>query len=222
MKKLLIGLLILVVLVIGALSYIGFMPFLSGFVAKQVDLGVKVDPAFVSAFEAKYGASPSGTGKVDLDVNLTSEEITSVFATWEQRDKYFPLHKVQIRFNPDGTGEASGFLKISTAISLAKNLGYSDSDIETGKKYVQYVAGVLPFYVKGTGGMTNNTLSINPASFQIGRVSVPESITTPVAAAVGDMIKRRISQIGGANIEDANFKSGTFHLKGSVPETIKY
>ncbi|KKT30810.1 MAG: hypothetical protein UW16_C0005G0030 [Microgenomates group bacterium GW2011_GWC1_44_10] len=221
MKKLLIGLVILFILVIAGLSYLGLMPFLSGFIAKQVDLGIKADPAFVTAFESKYGVS-NGTGKVSLDVYLSSAEVTSIFAVWEERDKYFPLHNVQIRFNPDGTGEASGFLRVSTAISLAKNLGYSDSDIETGKKYVQYVAGDLPFYVKGTGGMTSNVLSINPSTFQIGRVTVPESITNPVAVAVGDMIERRLSQIGGANIQEANFKSGSFSFVGSVPETIKY
>ncbi len=221
MKKLLIGLLILVILVIAGLSYLGFMPFLSGFIAKQVDLGVKADPTLVTAFESKYGIT-NGTGKISLDVNLSSAEVTSIFAVWEERDKYFPLHNVQIRFNPDGTGEASGFLKVATAVSLAKNLGYSDSDIEKGKQYVQYVAGDLPFYVKGTGDMSSNVLTINPTTFQIGRVTVPESITKPVAVAVGDMIERRISQIGGANIQDASFKSGSLRLVGSVPETIKY
>ena len=212
---------VIVILAILGLSYIGVMPFLSGYIAKQVDLGIKVDPSFVTAFESKYGPTTSN-GKVDLNVDLTSAEVTSIFAVWETRDEYFPLHNVQIRFNPDGTGEASGFLKISTAVSLAKNLGYSDSDIEKGKNYIKYVAGDLPFYVKGTGDMTNNYLSINPETFQIGRITVPASITKPVAAAVGDMIERRINQIGGANIQEANFKSGAFHLVGSVPETIKY
>jgi hypothetical protein len=221
MKKLLLGLVVLVILVVASLSYLGFMPFLSGFIAKQVDLGVKADPALVTAFESKYG-QPNGSGKVDLNVDLSAAEITSIFAVWEERDKNFPLHNVQIRFNPDGTGEASGFLKISTAISLAESLGYSDSDIEKGKQYVRYVAGDLPFYVKGTGGMTNNSLSINPSTFQIGRVTVPDSITNPVAVAVGDMIKRRISQIGGASIQEASFKSGSLHLVGSVPDAIKY
>jgi hypothetical protein len=221
MKNFLIGLLVIIVLVVAGLSYIGVMPFLSGYVAKQVDLGVKADPSLVTAFESKY--SPTAVnGKVDLNVDLSGTEITSIFSAWETRDKYFPLRNVQIRFNPDGTGEASGFLKIATAISLAKNLGYSDADIEKGKQYVQYIAGDLPFYVKGTGGMTNNALSINPATFQIGRVTVPESITKPVADAVGDMIQRRLNQIGGANIQDASFKSGSFHLTGSVPETITY
>ena len=221
MKKFFIGLLIIVLLVVAGLSYIGIMPVLSGYIAKQVDLGVKVNPSFVSVFESKYGTS-SATGKVDLNVDLTSADVTSIFAAWEARDKYYPLHNVQIRFNSDGTGEASGFLKVATAIALAKNLGYSDADIETGKKYVQFVAGDLPFYVKGTGGMTNNVLTMDPTTFQLGRVTIPQSITKPIANAVGDMIERRLNQIGGANIQDANFKSGTFHLVGSVPETIKY
>lgn len=221
LKKLLIGLAILIVLIIAFLSYLGVMPFFSKYVARQVDLGVKANPAFVSAFESKY-APTAVNGNVNLDVNLSSAEVTSIFAVWEERDKYFPLHDVQVRFNPDGTGEASGFLKVATAITLAKNLGYSDSDIETGKKYVQFVSGDLPFYVKGTAGMTNNVFSVDPTTFQLGRVSVPESITSLAADAVGDMIERRINQIGGANIQEANFKSGSFRLVGSVPETIKY
>ena len=221
MKKLLFVFLILTILVIGGLSYIGFMPFLSGFVARQVDLGIKADPTLVTAFESKYG-KPNGTGKVKLNVDLSSEEITSVFAVWGMRNKYFPMHDVQVRFNPDGTGEASGFLKIATGITFAKNLGYSNSDIDKGKEYIKYISGDLPFYVKGTGGMTNNTLTINPSTLQVGRVTVPESITTPIFVAVGDMIERRIRQIGGADIKDASFRTGKFHLDGSVPETIKY
>ena len=70
--------------------------------------------------------------------------------------------------------------------------------------------------------MTNNILSINPSTLQIGRVTVPESITKLAAVGLGDMIERRIAQIGGADIKDANFKNGVFHLDGTVPETIKY
>ena len=221
MKKLFIFLLVLIVLVVAGLSYIGVMPFFSKFVAKQVDLGMKADPALVTAFETKYGKR-NGTGKIKLNVDLSSQEITSVFAVWGMRNKYFPLYNVQVRFNPDGTGEASGFLKIATGITFAKNLGYSNSEIDKGKEYIKYISGDLPFYIKGTGGMTNNILSINPSTLQIGRVTVPESITKLAAVGVGDMIERRIAQIGGADIKDANFKNGVFHLDGTVPETIKY
>ena len=221
MKKLFIFLIVLVFLVVAGLSYVGVMPFFSKFVAKQVDLGMKADPALVTAFETKYGKR-NGTGKIKLNVDLSSQEITSVFAVWGMRNKYFPLYNVQVRFNPDGTGEASGFLKIATGITFAKNLGYSNSEIDKGKEYIKYISGDLPFYIKGTGGMTNNILSINPSTLQIGRVTVPESITKLAAVGLGDMIERRIAQIGGADIKDANFKNGVFHLDGTVPETIKY
>ncbi len=221
MKKLLLFLLILILIPVGVLTYLGLVPSLSSYVTKPIDLGIKTDKSLVSSFESKYGEQ-NATSKVKLDVNLTSEEITSIFAVWEDRDVYFPLKNVQVRFNQDGTGEASGYLKIGTAISLAKNLGYSDQDIEKGKEYIKYVSGDLPFYVKGTGGMTSNQLSINPSTFQLGRVTVPDSITSPAAKAVGDMINRRIKQIGGADIQDASFKNGSFHLSGTVPSTIKY
>lgn len=221
MKKFLLGLGIFILILVVVLSYLGIMPFFSKYLAKQVDLGVKADPAWVASFESKY-APTAKDGKVSLDVNLGSTEVTSIFAVWETRDKNFPLHNVQIRFNSDGTGEASGYLKVSTAVNLAKQLGYSDSDIERGKSYIQYVSGDLPFYVKGTGGISDNVLTINPTTFQLGRITVPESVTKMAAVAVGDMIERRIKQIGGANIQVANFKSGSFRLVGSVPETIKY
>lgn len=221
MKKLLLFVLILIFAPVAVLVYLGFVPGLSKYVTKPVDLGVKGDPALVTAFETKYSPK-DGSPRVKLDVELSSAEVTSIFGVWETRDKYFPLHAVQVRFNPDGTGEASGYLRIATAVSLAKNLGYTDGDIEKGKQYVQYVAGDLPFYVKGTGGMAKNQLSINPSTFQLGRVTVPDSITTPLKQVVSDMINRRLRQIGGADIEEASFKTGALHLVGTVPSTISY
>ena len=78
------------------------------------------------------------------------------------------------------------------------------------------------YFFSRTDLISVGTFFINPASFKIGRITVPESITKLVAPAVGDMIERRINQIGGADIKDASFKTGVFHLEGSVPETIKY
>ena len=221
MKKFLLIILILILIPIGILVYLGFVPGLSPLITKPIDLGIKADPSLVTAFETKY-AVPAGVSTAKLDVSLYSTEITSVFAVWQQRDKLFPLRDVQIRFNPDGTGEASGYLKLGSAVALAKNLGYTDADINKGKEYIQYISGDLPFYVKGTGGMLNNQLTINPSTFRLGNVTVPSSITTPATRVVGDMITRRLKQIGGANIEEASFKTGVLKLKGTVPSTIKY
>ena len=221
MKKLFIFVILLILIPLAVLAYLGFVPGISKYVAKPKDLGVKIDKSLVTTFENKCGVK-NGTGKVALDVMLTSEEVSSIFAVWEDRDPNFPLKDVQIKFHPDGTGEASGILKLSTAISLAKNLGYTDADIAKGKEYAQYVSGDLPFYVSGKGGMLNNQLSINPSSFVLGKVTVPESITTPASKLVGDMINRRLKQIGGADIKEASFATGKLHLIGTVPDTIKY
>ena len=213
MKKLFVGIIILAIP-----GFVGYK-----FMMQASDLGVKGDVNLIKSFKERNGMSlePSDK-KVSLDVTMTSEEITSVFAVWQEKDKNFPLRNVQIKFNPDGTAEASGYLKINNAIILAKNLGYSDSDIDKGKEYIKYVSGDLPFYVKGTGEMINNKITMSPQSFKIAKVSVPESIITPASALVSDMISRRINQIGGADIKEASFKNGIFKLQGSIPETIKY
>jgi hypothetical protein len=187
------------------------------------DLGIKRDSSLVAAFKQRNNMSVTPTDiKVELNTDMTSEEITAVFTLWQEKDKNFPLRDVQVKFNNDGTAEATGYLKIGNAINLAKNLGYSESDIEKGKKYIKYVSGDLPFYVAGTGNMINNTISLNPSNFQIGKVTVPEAITTSATALVEDMIKRRINQIGGADIKEASIKSGAFHLQGTIPESIQY
>jgi hypothetical protein len=222
MKKLFIFLLILVLIPVALLAYLGVVPGLSKFVTKPVDLGVSTEKELVYAFESKHSMKKDGSGKIELVDDLSGQQVTSIFAVWEDRDIYFPLKNVQVRFNSDGTGEASGYLEIATAVSLAKNLGYSDADIQKGKDYIKYVAGDLPFYVKGTGGMTNNVLEVNPTNFQIGKVNVPESITSPLSKVVEDMVYRRLNQIGGANVRDANFKDGKLHLDATVPDSIKY
>lgn len=222
MKKILIFLLILVLIPLALLAYLGVVPGLSKIVAKPVELGVSSDKELVYTFETKHNMKKVGNSKIELVDDLSSQQVTSIFAVWEDRDIYFPLKNVQVRFNSDGTGEASGYLEIATAISLAKNLGYSDADIQKGKDYINYVAGDLPFYVKGTADMTSNILSLNPTNFQIGKVRVPESITTPLANVVEDMVYRRLNQIGGANVRDANFKNGKLHLDATVPDSIKY
>ena len=207
--------------IIAILLATGFVTF--KYLMQPKDLGVKRDSSLVATFKQRNNMSTTPTDKkVELNTDMTSDEVTAVFTLWQERDKNFPLRDVQIKFNNDGTAEAAGYLKIRNAINLAKNLGYSDSDIEKGKEYIKYISGDLPFYVAGTGSMINNTISLSPTNFQIAKVTVPETITTPATALVTDIIKRRINEVGGADIKEASIKAGTFHLQGSIPESIQY
>jgi len=221
MKKVIGVFLIIILIIVGFAAYAGFVPFLSPLLIQPRDLGMTADPALVTAFEQKH-APKDGSPRADIDVTLSSEELTSVFAVWATRDPNFPLYNTQIKIGKDGIGEASGILRISTAVSLAKSLGYSDTDIEKGKSYATFISVDLPFYVKGIGGMTNNTLIINPAVVEIGRVSLPDSIVSPLKSIVTDMIYRRLDQIGGAQIQEAVMVPGGFSVRGNVPSTITY
>lgn len=229
--KFFLGLLLMVILMaLGALWYFGAVPGLS----KPMDLGAKNDPKLFADFNKAHGMKdqtpggvvPAGrmaefSGQTELDVNLSSDEITSILAAWRKRSPSLPVKDVQVRFNSDGTGEISGVLEIKTAVNIAKQLGYNDSDIEEGKKYVQYVPGDVIFYAKGTGGMTDNKMFLNPETFKVGRITVPQSITSKVVPVVNNMIEKRINQVGTIHVKSIDFSKGSLHFSGTVPDTVK-
>jgi len=234
MKNVLLVLLVLVLGAVGFLTWLGVVPVLSPLVVKAKDLGVKADPALVAAFDTKYGMKnelpggvvpdtrePQYEGSVHLDVTLSSEEVTSILDYWRSQYGKTPIRDVQVRFNPDGTGEASGILEVGTAIAMAKQLGYSDSDIAKGKTYVQFVAGDLPFYVAGTASVTNGNVTLSPTALEVGRVSVPGSLVAPVMGAVEDAIERRIRQIPRIAVDSVTMQNGTIHVVADAPTTIK-
>jgi hypothetical protein len=234
MKKLFLILLILILIPVGVASYLGFVPGVSKFIAKPLDLGVQADETYTPNLEQKINFKnelPGGvlstgkegvfSGSIQVDETITSVAATSILAHWKKRSPSLPIRDVQVRFNQDGTAEVSGILEISTAISIAKNLGYSDADISKGKEYAKYVSGDLPFYVKGTTNVTNNQITIDPSKFQLGKVTVPESITTPAAREVEDVIERRIKQVGGINLQSVKQQADTLKFTATVPSSIK-
>ena len=234
MKKLLFFVVLLILIPVAGLAYLGFVPGVSKYIAKPVDLGIKVDPSYTDSLEQKIsfknelpgGVVPAGregvfSGSIKVDETVSSVAATSILAQWKRRSPSLPIRDVQVRFNDDGTAEVSGILEIATAVSVAKTLGYGDADIEKGKSYAKYVSGDLPFYVKGTTGAINNQINISPSDFQLGKVTVPESITTPAARVVEDVIERRIKQVGGINLESIKLGSGSLQFTGTVPSSIK-
>jgi len=128
---------------------------------------------------------------------------------------------VQIRFDENGTAEASGILEIATATKFAKQLGYSDSDIEKAKSYAKYVSGDLPFYLKAKAEVQNNNVSLQASTIQIGRVTLPESISQPLSEVVADVIERRMSEVPGLDVESMSHAKGYLELVAKAPSTIR-
>jgi len=234
MKKLFLGIVFVGVILLAALAYLGVLPLISPLIAKPIDLGIEADQTLVTQFDQAHGMInelPNGVvpsdrepiyeGEVSLDIELNSAQVTSILAYWRGRYAKMPIRDVQIRFNPDGTSEASGILEIGTAITMAKQLGYSEADIEKGKSYVKYIAGDLPFYLKGTASVSDNQVMINPTTMQVGRVNVPASIMGPVASVVDDAIERKMKQVPGLSVSEMTISNGILHLVATSPNTIK-
>jgi len=225
---------IMLALIVGGLAYIGVVPGLSPLLAKPIDLGIQPSLAVVEQFDPSVrmkselpgGVIPAGrdgiySGSKSINLSVNSAQASSVFLYWKHVDSRTPLSNVQVRFNADGTAEASGILELGTAIGMAQTLGYTNDQIGQAKKYVSFVNGNLPFYVKGTGNVKNNIVTLNPTSFQLGRVAVPEGIMTPAARAVEDMAMRRMRQLSGLDIKEATIIDGKLKVVGTIPEMIK-
>lgn len=234
MKKFLggffVAILVIILLIAGGLFYVGIIP---GF-AKATDLGSTADPNFIINFDKAHGMKneiPNGvvpdnrqaefSGQTELNADFTSNDITSLLSSWKARSPKLPIKNVQVRFNSDGTGEISGILEIKTAVNLAKSLGYNDSDIEKGKEYIKYTFGDISFYVKGTGNVTNNLVTLNPSTAKLGNVNLPSDITQKAMPIIEDAIERRLKQVPNLSVKTLDFSNGKLHFEGTIPDTIK-
>lgn len=235
MKKIIKIFSILVLMVLAgaflALAYTGFVPGVSALFVKQVDLGVVADPQLVAEINEQVGHEvllpdsqiyePSYEGEIELDGSYSSQQVTSVLASWSQNYSITPFYNVQVKIHDDGTAEGSGMLKVQEAISLAKQLGYSDEQISQASKYATYINADLPVYVKGSAGVSNNQVSVSTSTIRIGNVTVPADIVGPLTGAVEDAVERKLNQVPSVNIQKMDLSGGKLNLQGKVPQVEK-
>lgn len=234
MKLFLIGLAVVFGLVVGGLTYVGVMPGLSTLLVQSRDLGVVADVKVAEALMEDYqlvNALPGGvvpadrepqySGSKELDVTLSNEQVSSVFQYWKAQYAKTPVRDVQIRIGADGTGEASGILELGTALAMAKSLGYSDEQIAQAQSYVGLVASDIPFYLQGTGSVSNNQVALNPSSITVGRITLPSTLTEQVGRALEDVIERHINNIPELQIESLVLAEGGVKFVGTIPDTVE-
>jgi hypothetical protein len=237
MKKFLLTLLsiiiILLILVGGALAYFGFIPALSNTFVKQVDLGIENDPQLNIDLKNKIGLQfnipedelPTEKevvyeGSIEIDESLTSEQITSVLNTVKSELAYMPFSNVQIRINEDGTTEASFNLNIETTVNEAKKLGYTDEQIEEGKKYLGVLGDSVYMYAKLSFDISNDELMVTPYAFRIQNFNVPTAITKMVADVGSNAIEDRLSQVPNLYIESLKQVGDRLNFKGTIPGSV--
>ena len=233
MKKFLLFLIVFLLILGGIATYFGFVPGLSDKFVNRVDLGIENDPQLSLDLRNKTGVQfnipedelPTDKevvyeGVLEIDESLTSEQITSILNIVETQHSTIPFSNVQIRINEDGTAEASFNLNIETTVNEAKKLGYSDEDIEKGKKYLGALGDSVYVYAKLSFDIADNELTVNPYAFRIQNFNVPTSITKMVADVGSNAIEDRLSQVPNLYIESLKQIGDKLNFKGTIPESL--
>lgn len=238
MKKFIISLILivflLIIIIVGTAAYFGFIPAFSNTFVKRIDLGIKNNPQLSLDLREKSGVQfniPEEKfpideeviyeGVLNIDESLTSEQITSILNIVKTEFNSIPFSNVQIRINKDGTAEASFDLDIETTVNEAKKLGYSDEDIEKGKKYLGVLGDSVYVYAKLSFDISNDELTVNPYAFRIQNFNVPTSITKMVAETGSNAIEDRLAQVPNLYIESLKQVGDKLQFKGTIPQSLR-
>lgn len=232
MKKFMIILVTIMAVVVLTLGFIGFIPGLSKFLVKPKDLGVQPDPAIVSEVNSRVGymvdlnnpdvpsvSEPVYSGQKVIDDQFSSVEITSVLDSWSREWRITPFYSVQVSLDGNG-GAASGVLKLSKALEMASRLGYTNQEIERAKSYATFVNGDVPFFAQGSVSVVENQVNLDLNSIQVGRVTLPDSISVPLERLVEDVVEKRIGVTTGLEVDSLTIEDGKMKLLGMIPEKV--
>jgi hypothetical protein len=225
-----LGLVILVVALVP-LTALGLVPGLSKLVgAGPRDLGIKITKEDSAAAISKMGTEivplpkkQTSTkdyvleGTRDVDMTFSDKELTahSNNRPWNK----FPLKEVQIKITDDGTVESSGIMVVSKIIPYALALGYSEEEVKNAMEKYRIPPFEVPFYIKGTGSVVNNSVSLNASNIQIGAVPLPETMVSYASSQAVSLLDDLISRNSKSfSADEISFGKNTMHFTGRLPE----
>ena len=223
MKTFLKIILVLIVLSVS-IPFIAYKYFLS---SGPRDLGVTFTDqdrqlAYVNNGVESVAITPSADnaggiiyeGQKEVKTAFTSAEITALnnSVKWVN----YPVSKVQIKINPDGTGEASGVLDVRKILSWV-SFTHSVKEIET--KVNEYKIGFTPsFYLKGAVTVTDNKVSLTPQVIEVGRIVLPQNIVAENIGSVEKFVGDRLNAIPNLKIKSLNLDGGKVNLDAIYPQ----
>ena len=233
MKKLFVGVIVIVVLVVGATGAIlGIVPILSSLIgAGQKDLGIRYTVEESLAARQKSGGTeiiplPKGTssaddfrleGKKPMQFTMSSAELTahSNNRPW----KNYPVKNLQIKIHDDGTIEGSAILVVSKAMPYAMGLGYSEEQIRDAMKTYSIPPFEVPIYVVGKGSVKDDEVQVDANAVKIGAIPIPGDIVAranqEAESVLNDLIRKHADAF---HAEEVSFANGTMTFVGAVPE----
>lgn len=226
-KKFLWTSLFFALIVIFGLSYLGFVPGLSGLFGsgKPVDLQASTTANDLLSAEVKLGQEvltdkdrvPSlktirNGGTSTVNTRLTGREFAA------HLEAIHPIKNVQVVFYADGTFAASGQIDKSRIVGYAKMLGYEKvSEVNVLHTINKYLPGSPTVYLRGSGGIADGVPTMKLSEAKIGRL--PAS-TTGVAKVLVDYAKWNLEKVPGLDITTMNITGDGVSIIGTVPAAV--
>lgn len=226
-------LIILIVLVAGAAGVYFLLPGLS----KPIDLGVRSSREAYERAVSKLGftkdeAPRSGeasdyttvyTGIHDADISMTSEEVTSFLS--ENRPPYYAVKNVQIRFNEDGTVEASGTLDTSYVFDTLLSGQYSREDAQSALPMLGLIPDNVNIYIKLAGGIDDNHVTgLDVDAVSVMGIPIPVDLISSnesfIVSIIDDNIARQNAR-AGTNIAHLGISGGQVDFQGTLPSSVE-
>jgi hypothetical protein len=212
------------IIIILSLGYFGFRYLTSG---SPRDLGVKYTEADRASAYTNNGVesiavtpgqeNPGGIkyeGQKEVKTSFSSAEISALnnSVKWVN----YPISNIQIKINPDGTGEASGTLDVKKILSW---VSFTHPVKEIESKVEQYHIGFNPpFYLKGKVTVTNNKVSLVPQTIEVGRITIPQNVVSENIAPIETFAEDRLNAIPNLKIRSLNLDGGKVNLDATYPE----
>lgn len=189
------------VLVIIVLALLGVLPGTGG----ARDLGVKYDhedyDRALAKSKLKLDNKPSEatpdtkmtySGQIPINKTFTNAEITALL-NFDHSPRW-PVSDVQVRFNSDGSAEASGI--------------------------VTYNGMSIPVYVKGKGNIvTEKSIGLSLDDIKVGNFPIPQNLKERGLSMVTAAVNDKIDSIAGLELESFKISSGKAQFTGTIPES---
>jgi hypothetical protein len=236
--KLIFGLLILVIFsAVLAGGYFGIIPGVSKLFGsdRPRDLGIKATDAdyagesakgikFVAMQQGSASTTPAETRQISgskaVGASFTAQELTAAFNKkpgWI----YSPVSEVQFRFNPDGTGEVSGVLRVDHLRGFAQATGISEREVGKAMDYLRFTNSNPAFYLKGCISVTDGKMDLDAQRVEIGRFPVPLSVIEGNKGRIIGSIQNKIGYVfPGLSIKSLRIEKGQLQFEGTLPEVI--
>jgi hypothetical protein len=234
----------IIIIVLLALGYLGFVPGVSDLFGsnKPRDLGVTYTLDDFQSARAKTGIgitdSPStNLPSTELPSNTTSEQSLKLSnqgaanTTLTEAElnallnnlqwKNYPLSDCQLRINPDGTVEFTGLLLKERLVGYGKTIGTTKDKLKFLTDYLRYLPGNLAFYIKGTVAVANGQIvNADITDFHIGNLSLTSEVKDHMDRLI-HLAQTKMASSHNFYIKSLKLVSGQVEFEGTLPGAMR-